>query len=168
MALWDKPETGTGAASATPGQPLASSLQSQDTTPKTAPKERIDMKESLIASGLTIEGKIVGNGHVRVAGKFKGDIQVEGNLHIDSGARVEGQVKASEVIISGELQGNVESAKRVELQQGGSITGDVKAGSLTVAAGARMRGSVDFGFDDSARSSSTTTLSDRSRGANVA
>lgn len=125
------------------------------------------MKESLIASGLTIEGKIIGNGHVRVAGKFKGDIQVEGNLHIDSGARVEGQVKASEVIVSGELQGNIESAKRVELQQGGTINGDVKAGSLTVASGARMRGSVDFGFDDSA-SKGTASLADRSRGANVA
>lgn len=171
MALWDKPESGTGAASATAGQPLASSLQSQDTTLKTAPKERNDMKESLIAAGLTIEGKIIGNGHVRVAGKFKGDIQVEGNLHIDSGARVEGQVKAGEVVISGELQGNIESARRVELHQGGSITGDVKAGSLTVAAGARMRGNVDFGFEESTKagsSTSTTSLADRSRGAQVA
>ena len=171
MALWDKPEAGTGNAPATPGQPLASSLQSQDTNVKSAQKERNEMKESLIASGLTIEGKIIDNGHVRVAGKFKGDIQVEGNLHIDSGARVEGQVKAGEVIVSGELQGNIESAKRVELQQGGTITGDVKAGSLTVAAGARMRGSVDFGYEEGAKgssTSSTTSLADRSRGANVA
>jgi cytoskeletal protein CcmA (bactofilin family) len=172
MALWDKPETssGTGTAPAAAAPALATSLQSQDTTVKPAPKERLDMKESLIASGLTIEGKINGNGHVRVAGKFKGDIQVEGNLHIDSGAKVEGQVKASEVIVSGELQGNIESAKRVELQQGGTINGDVKAGSFTVAAGARMRGSVDFGFEEGARStgSSTTSLADRSRGANVA
>jgi cytoskeletal protein CcmA (bactofilin family) len=171
MALWDKPETGTGTAPAAPAQPLASSTLSQDTSFKPAPKERIDMKESLIAAGLTIEGKINGNGHVRVAGKFKGDIQVEGNLHIDAGAKVEGQVKASEVIVSGELQGNVEGAKRVELQQGGTINGDVKAGSLTVAAGARMRGSVDFGFEEGARSSggaTTTSLADRNRGANVA
>lgn len=122
------------------------------------------MKESIIASGLTIEGKIIGSGHVRVAGKFKGDIQVEGNLHIDNGARVEGQVRASEVLVSGELQGNIESAKRVELQQGGSITGDVKAGSFTVAAGSRMRGAVDFGFEDSTK---TAVLADRGR-SNVA
>ena len=170
MALWDKPEPGPGTAPAATGQPLASPSLSQDTNAKPAPKERIDMKESLIAAGLTIEGKINGNGHVRVAGKFKGDIQVEGNLHIDAGAKVEGQVKASEVIVSGELQGNVESAKRVELQQGGTINGDVKAGSLTVAAGARMRGSVDFGFEEGARSggTATTNIADRSRGANVA
>ena len=114
------------------------------------------MKESVIASGLSIEGKIVGSGHVRVAGKFKGDIQVEGNLHIDAGARVEGQVRASEVIVTGDLQGNIESAKRVELQQGGTITGDVKAGSLTVAAGSRMRGAVEFGWEEGAQGSAAT------------
>jgi cytoskeletal protein CcmA (bactofilin family) len=106
------------------------------------------MKESVISAGLSIEGKIVGSGHVRVAGKFKGDVQVDGNLHIDAGARLEGQVRASEVIVSGELQGNIEGAKRVEVQQGGVITGDVKAGQLTVAAGARMRGAVEFGWED--------------------
>ena len=125
------------------------------------------MKESIIAPGLTIEGKIIGRGHVRVAGRFKGDIQVEGNLHIDADAKVEGQVKANEVIISGELQGNIESAKHVELRQGGTINGDVKAGSLTVATGARMRGNMDFGFDDTARSKSADAtignMAERSR-----
>jgi cytoskeletal protein CcmA (bactofilin family) len=168
MALWDKPETSAPpaapAAGTPPPRPAAAPATTTTSPPAVEPalalKERTDMKESIIASGLSIEGKIIGNGHVRVAGKFKGDIQVEGNLHIDSGARVEGQVRASEVIVSGELLGNVESAKRVELQQGGMITGDVKAGSLTVAAGSRMRGAVDFGFDDSAKAA---TLTDRSR-----
>lgn len=118
----------------------------------TQPKARVEMKESVISAGLAIEGKIVGSGHVRVAGKFKGDVQVDGNLHIDAGAILEGQVRASEVMVSGELQGNIESAKRVDLQQGGVITGDVKAGSLTVAAGSRMRGNVEFGWEDSGKS----------------
>ncbi|MEO8316526.1 MAG: polymer-forming cytoskeletal protein [Pseudomonadota bacterium] len=156
MALWDKPENAP-AATAAPGTaprgPQPASPLSTD--PALSPKERLEMKESIIASGLSIEGKIIGTGHVRVAGKFKGDIQVEGNLHVDSGAKVEGQVRASEVLVAGELQGNIESAKRVELQQGGTITGDVKAGSFTVAAGSRMRGAVDFGFDEAAK---TTVL----------
>jgi cytoskeletal protein CcmA (bactofilin family) len=36
-------------------------------------------KESIIASDLIIEGKIEGVGHVRIAGKFKGDVNVQGN-----------------------------------------------------------------------------------------
>jgi len=170
MAIWDKPENAPAPApaanSVTPRVPPAPAAVAPATfDPSKAPKERSEMKESIIASGLSIEGKIVGAGHVRVAGKFKGDIQVEGNLHVDSGAKVEGQVRAGEVIVSGELQGNIESAKRVELQQGGTITGDVKTGSLTVAAGSRMRGSVDFGFDDSVKAA--TLITDKGR-SNVA
>jgi cytoskeletal protein CcmA (bactofilin family) len=119
------------------------------------PRERADLKESVISAGLTIEGKITGSGHVRVGGKFKGDVQVEGNVHIDSGARVEGQVRATEILISGELLGNIEGARRVELQQGGTITGDVKAGWLTVAAGSRMRGQVEFGWEESGKAATT-------------
>lgn len=111
-------------------------------------KERPDMKESIIASDLTIEGKIVGSGHVRIAGRFKGDVQVDGNLGIEAGAHVEGQVRGQVITVAGELKGNIENAKRVELLEGGVIVGDVKAGSLTVAAGSRMRGQVEFGWED--------------------
>jgi len=105
------------------------------------------MKESVIASDITIEGKIIGSGHVRIAGRFKGDVQVDGNVTLDSGAHLEGQVKASVVVVGGELQGNIDNAKRVELLEGGVISGDVRAGSLTVAAGSRMRGQVEFGWE---------------------
>jgi cytoskeletal protein CcmA (bactofilin family) len=164
MALWK--DSNSPAPAATPGpEPvplkttapaggnIAPSAGPAPVNPAaTQPKARMEMKESVISAGLAIEGKIVGSGHVRVAGKFKGDVQVDGNLHIDSGAVLEGQVRASEVMVSGELQGNIESAKRVDLQQGGVITGDVKAGSLTVAAGSRMRGNVEFGWEDSGKS----------------
>ena len=55
--------------------------------------------------------------------------------------------KASVVVVGGELQGNIDNAKRVELLEGGVIAGDVRAGSLTVAAGSRMRGQVEFGWE---------------------
>lgn len=107
-------------------------------------------KESLIAADVTIEGKIEGSGHVRIAGKFKGDVNVQGDLTIEAGAKVTGGVRAKKVIIAGELEGNVEGASRVELLEGGVLLGDVKAGSLTVAAGSRMRGQADFGWEDKA------------------
>ncbi|MEP6907573.1 MAG: polymer-forming cytoskeletal protein [Pseudoxanthomonas sp.] len=106
-------------------------------------------KESLIAADLTIEGKIEGTGHVRIAGKFKGDVNVQGDLTIETGAKLNGGVRAKKVIIAGELEGNIESASRVELLSSGVIIGDLKAGSLTVAAGSRMRGQADFGWEDS-------------------
>lgn len=119
---------------------------------RTAPRE---VKESVIASDLSIEGKIQGAGHVRIAGRFTGDIAVEGDLTIEVGARVNGGVKARRVVVAGELEGNVESAQRVEVVESGSMVGDVKAGTVTVAPGARMRGMVEFGWGDAATGGKT-------------
>jgi cytoskeletal protein CcmA (bactofilin family) len=112
--------------------------------------ERVDAKESLIAADITIEGKIEGTGHVRIAGKFKGDVNVQGDLTIEKDAKLNGSVRAKKVTVAGELEGNIDAASQVELQQTGVLIGDLKAGSLTVAAGSRMRGQVEFGWEDKA------------------
>jgi len=117
------------------------------------PPRRLELqvKESVIAADLAIEGKIEGAGHVRIAGRFKGDVHVQGNLTIEQGAKLVGSVRANTVIISGELEGNIDAANRVELQETGVLSGDLKAGSLTVAAGSRMRGQVEFGWEGKAQ-----------------
>jgi cytoskeletal protein CcmA (bactofilin family) len=159
MALWKDTNTTSPAPAGTPPQQAAAreALREPERanvaalTPDAArrAKERTEpLKESVIASGVTIEGKIEGTGHVRIGGRFKGDVKVDGDLTIDSGANVVGQVRAHVIVVAGELQGNIEGARRVELAETGVITGDVKAGALTVAAGSRMRGQVEFGWDD--------------------
>ncbi len=125
----------------------------------TASSNAREPKESLIAADLTIEGKIEGTGHVRIAGKFKGDVNVQGDLTIETGAKLNGGVRAKKVIVAGELEGNIESASHVELLSSGVIIGDLKAGSLTVAAGSRMRGQADFGWDDSKATSTSKSSS---------
>lgn len=105
-------------------------------------------KESVITEELTIEGKIEGSGNVRIAGNFKGEVNVQGNLVIEQGATVTANVRALTITIAGQLEGNIEGATRVELLETGVLTGDVAADSLTVAAGSRMRGKADFGWTD--------------------
>jgi cytoskeletal protein CcmA (bactofilin family) len=104
--------------------------------------------ESVLAAGLTVEGKIGGNGHLRVAGRFKGNIDVKGELTIEAGATIDGEVKADTVLVGGEIRGNVASKSRVDLKESGVLIGDVKAVSLTVAAGSKMRGQAEFGWKD--------------------
>jgi cytoskeletal protein CcmA (bactofilin family) len=115
---------------------------------RAATTERSEGKESLIASDLTIEGKIEGAGHIRIAGRFKGDVHVQGDLTIEVGAKLNGGVRARKVTIAGELEGNIESAQRVELLTSGVMVGDLKAETVTVAAGSRMKGQVEFGGSD--------------------
>jgi cytoskeletal protein CcmA (bactofilin family) len=125
-----------------PEPPVARAASTPMTT-ATTPR-----KESLIAADLTIEGKIQGGGSVRIAGKFKGDVDVQGDLTIEAGAKLTGSVRADKVMIAGELEGNVLGASSIDLQQSGVVIGDLKARSLAVAAGATMRGKAEFGGED--------------------
>lgn len=156
MALWnEKPTSGPAGTpvpppAPAPERPIAAdpaAAAARRAAPVAAPG-KVEVGESVIAANLSIEGKIEGAGNVRMAGKFKGDVRIDGNFTMDTGSHLTGGVAAAVVIVGGELQGNIDSAKRVDVLEGGVIVGDVKAGSITVAAGSRMRGHVEFGWGD--------------------
>lgn len=153
MAIWK--EQGSATKEPSPISPvrpaptqseLRPDLDPSYDTPR-RPTVEDNTKESVIAAGLTIEGKIEGAGSVRIAGNFQGDVHVKGNLTIEQGAKLTGGVRAATVIIGGELEGNIDGASKVELLQSGVLNGNLNAGSLTVAAGSRMRGQAEFGWD---------------------
>jgi cytoskeletal protein CcmA (bactofilin family) len=120
-----------------------------------------EVKESVIAAELTITGKIVGAGHVRIAGRVEGDVHIEGNLTIEQGAKLTGGIRAESVAVAGEIEGNIEGAERVELLSTGVINGDLKAGTLTVAAGSKMRGRAEFGWGENQTATPPLTLGSR-------
>ncbi len=165
MAIWKDP---TPAAKPEPHRfdapPAPKPEPATSNTPAPTPIRAADSaaRESIIAADLTIEGKIEGAGHVRIAGKFKGDVSVQGNLTIEQGAKVSGGVTANKVTLAGELNGNVESAQQIELQQTGVVNGDLKTGSLTVAAGSRIRGHVECGWSEKDSKASSTSASSSS------
>jgi cytoskeletal protein CcmA (bactofilin family) len=164
MALWKDPSVKDSVPGEAPGSTAEAAARAPEprpapvgvptsTTPEAARRPVPApapgaAKESLIAADVTIEGKIEGSGHVRIAGRFKGDVNVQGNVTIEQGAHVNGQVNAATVMVSGEVEGNITASARVELLETGVINGDLKAAILTVAAGSRMRGTADFGWGD--------------------
>ncbi|HEY5543477.1 MAG TPA: polymer-forming cytoskeletal protein [Candidatus Binatia bacterium] len=165
MALWnqtmtpdqsnDKPSvapvaipqvTPSPAATPTPPPPVLTTRES--ILKESALKESVlrARRESVFGSGVTIEGKIEGDADVRIGGKFKGDIQIKGDLSVEKGAYLTAKINASNVTVSGEVNGNIVSSGQVKLLETGQLTGDLKASTLTVAAGSRMRGHVEFGW----------------------
>ena len=158
MGLWK--ETGQNEQKAIPSEPsekvdrveaAAAAPTPEPVNPLPPRKENLQMdrQESVLGLGVTIEGKMEGNGDVRVAGKFKGDIQIKGNLNIQKGAHLTAKINAEAITIEGELEGTVVASGQVTLAESGQIIGDLKAKTLTVAAGSRMRGNVEFGWNDS-------------------
>jgi len=105
------------------------------------------VRESLIAADLIIEGKIEGKGNVRIAGSLNGDINIHGDLTVNEEARLNGTLRARQVALAGKLEGNIESAERVELLDTAVLIGDLRTGTLTIAAGSRVRGSIECGWE---------------------
>jgi len=150
MALWNQP-----AQEAAGGKPLIEKPPIEQpavtpVSPAPAHKEIVsrERRESVFGAGVSIDGKIEGDGDVRIAGKFKGEIQIKGDLTIEKGARIAAKINANTVTIGGEVEGNVLASSHVELLETAQLIGDLKGRSLTVAAGSRMRGHVEFGWNE--------------------
>ena len=111
-------------------------------------QQQSEDKEFIIAPGLIVEGKVEGTGHVRIAGRFKGDIHVEGDVTVEQGAHITGCIWAENIVVRGEVEGDIHATSRVGLTDFGVLNGDLKASLLTVATGSRIRGKVEIGGDE--------------------
>src|SRR5215472_11319060 len=93
---------------------------------------------SSISSGLSIVGKIVGNGAVTIFGQVKGELRAS-TVVIAEGAQIEGGVSAEEMTIGGNVKGIIQ-ANRVKLNSGAVVEGDIYHRTLTIEEGARFEG----------------------------
>jgi len=93
---------------------------------------------SSISSGMTITGKIVGEGALRIFGRIEGELKASSILIAD-GAQVEGDIVAQEVTNGGHVKGTIH-ANRVTLHSSSFVEGDIFHRSLTIEENARFEG----------------------------
>jgi cytoskeletal protein CcmA (bactofilin family) len=146
MAIWKDMNKADGAPM--PFEPVHENGGSVESTPPPVRHAAAARADSVIGPGLVIEGKIEGDGDIHIAGNFKGDVRVNGDVTVEHGARVSAEISADTVTVGGQVDGNINASTQVKLLQSGQLIGDLKAKSLTVAAGSRMRGRVEFGWDE--------------------
>jgi cytoskeletal protein CcmA (bactofilin family) len=147
MALWKEPAQNEQRERPEPEQTVPTPPVSPVPQRRESPlRER---RESVFGPGVAIEGKIEGDADVRIAGKFKGEINIRGDLSVERGAHLAAKINADTVTIAGELEGNVVATAQVKVLESGQLIGDLKATTLIVAAGSRMRGHVEFGWSES-------------------
>ena len=104
-----------------------------------AQPERVD---SVLGSGLILQGQLSGTGGVRIDGAFDGEIALRGIVVIGESGRVTCELlRASTLIISGSLKGDV-IAHRVEITTSGRVWGDVTTSSFSTQEGAFLRGKI--------------------------
>jgi cytoskeletal protein CcmA (bactofilin family) len=98
-----------------------------------------------ILIGTEIIGDITSNGDMRIDGKIKGSIKLQGKLVIGEQGEVEGDITCSNATIAGNLKGKANVAELLSLQNTAKVEGDMYIGRLQVEPGAVFTGSCTMG-----------------------
>jgi cytoskeletal protein CcmA (bactofilin family) len=95
--------------------------------------------ESTISAGMTIVGKITGEGTVNIFGRVEGELRAS-TVMVAQGAEVEGDIVADDLSVGGRVKGTIH-ANRVKLNGSASVEGDIFHRSLSIEENARFEGS---------------------------
>jgi len=96
---------------------------------------------TVLASGCAVSGRVAGR-DLDVLGRFEGDLDLSGRVHVASGSQVKGRVRANLVEIDGDFEGEVR-AETLRVGVGASARGKFFAGRISLVDGARLEGDVN-------------------------
>jgi cytoskeletal protein CcmA (bactofilin family) len=100
--------------------------------------------DALIGPQVVIRGDVVFSGGLYVEGRILGKVVVEegatGALTVAEQGVIEGEIRASVVVLSGRLDGDVHASERIELTATARVTGNVHYDVVEMHAGAQLTG----------------------------
>jgi cytoskeletal protein CcmA (bactofilin family) len=88
-----------------------------------------------------------GDGALRVEGHIEGDVALSGDLSIEEGAGVVGDVEASAVSIAGDLTGDVAARGAVVVRATAKVSGNLGGAEVSLEEGAQFSGRIEAEFD---------------------
>lgn len=106
---------------------------------------------NLIAAGTSLEGTLTAKDDIRVSGRLKGTLKVEGKAIIAPEGNVEGDVFATDADVAGSLKGEITIKGRLVLKSTAKIEGTIKTTRLIVEEGAVIDGTCRMGQLDPKR-----------------
>ena len=102
--------------------------------------------DTLVGQGTEINGDLEFSGGLHVDGKINGNVVAEDGssaiLILSEFGRIEGDVKAPNMVLNGEIVGDVYGSTRVELAPKSRIKGSVYYNLIEMAIGAEVNGGL--------------------------
>ena len=99
---------------------------------------------SVMGEGTKYQGKLTGEGGVRIEGTFDGEIRLDGLLVVGTTGRVTCEdLRAKSVIVAGTVRGDITTHK-LEIRASGRVWGNVKAVTFATEEGAFLRGQIQM------------------------
>ena len=97
---------------------------------------------SVIGANMRVFGCVRSTSAVSVEGTVLGTVSADNQVVVTKGGRVEGGVKAREVVLNGEVHGSVDARERLEIQASAVVHGDLHSPRLMLLEGAVVDGDV--------------------------
>jgi len=87
-----------------------------------------------------LEGDVEGSGDLLVLGQVTGTLRVDGEVVIELGALVRGEVRGARVTIRGTLAGDAHASEAIWVERDARVVGDLVGPRVKVVEGASFRG----------------------------
>ncbi len=109
---------------------------------KKAPEIKGSKTLTVIAEGVTIEGKINSPGSTRIDGTIKGEVISDKEVIIGKEGKVNANVQTRNAVIAGSFNGEMNATGEVEISSTGRFIGNLiqKEALLTIAKGGLFKG----------------------------
>lgn len=102
----------------------------------------MDIREStsVLGSSAVFKGEFAFEGDARIHGVVEGTISSKGEVRVDQGGHVKGNIHAAIISIDGKVEGDLTATDRLELLAGTDVRGDLLTKSLVVVQGTTSSG----------------------------
>ncbi len=117
-------------------------------------EERFD---AYLDAGCELDGRLQFQGNVRIDGHVRGEVESAKTVLVSQNARVEAKVTAEFLIVHGTIEGDVEARRKLTLTSSAQVIGDVRTAGVTIDEGAKVRGCIRIGSQDTATGSEPAT-----------
>ena len=98
------------------------------------------LSTTVIAKGVSMSGKLNGEGIVQIEGTVDGEIDLTGAVVVKETGLIKGPVTADTIRVAGCVEGDVVARDHMFLEKTGTLSGDVTTISLVVEDGGRFNG----------------------------
>ncbi len=119
---------------------------------------------TLVGADTTVTGNMLIGRGCHVAGTVRGDVLAEssekGALSVAEGAKIEGNVRASIMLIEGTVLGDLACSGTVSLAASARVEGSIEYGQIEIEQGAFLTGSLNRITQKSARKSAKSKASE--------
>ena len=118
-----------------------------------------------IGQGIRIKGEVTGTEDLFVDGFVEGKLNLAANcsLTIGPNGNIKADLVAREIIVRGRVEGKVIARDKLQIGSTGEINGEVQTGRLAIEDGATLRGKVEAGRMETAKTAAAAAASASSK-----